>query len=206
MSEKYNEPRVFSPTPREVDPQAMHAACVPEDYQDVRLSDFEGHTIHVILQRFVRRLPKLVSTGAGLYMHGDFGHGKTRAACVLLRAACAYQVTRMFVTAAEIVSWTYSKRPEPGLVRARSANMLVLDDVGREYSTDYGKTIVENFIRARVASRKSTVITSNLSLNDAVKVYGAGTVSIIKSRLIPVHVQTKDWREAQADKLLEEIS
>ena len=58
-------------------------------YLDVTLAhDNLNKTAHkTMVQRYLKEFPKHLSDGLGLYIHGDYGVGKTSLAVILMREA-----------------------------------------------------------------------------------------------------------------------
>jgi len=106
-----------------------------------------------------------------LVLAGDVGRGKTVAASWWLLQAVA-QRQPLFVSAARLSRWDRYDRGE--MDRLLLASRLVIDDLGEEFNDTKGNflAVLDETISDRVANRRPTVITTNLSLEDFTERYG----------------------------------
>jgi DNA replication protein DnaC len=124
----------------------------------------------------------------------------------VLKKALAHNATGLFLEAPEIQDVTI-QREELDLVSrpivevAKKVDLLVLDDVGAEHTSDFSRVLVEKLIRHRGTRNKSTLITTNLGLKELPGIYGAGFASAVREYVFPVKVQGKDWRDDKASDL-----
>lgn len=105
-----------------------------------------------------------------LVLAGDVGRGKTVAAAWWLIEAAAARRRPLFVSAARLSRW---ERYDPAeMDRLLLASRLVIDDLGEEFNDTKGNflAVLDETIADRVANRRPTVITTNLT---AVDMFGA---------------------------------
>lgn len=103
--------------------------------------------------------------GAGLYIHGGVGAGKTHAASAMARlfAEAGYDVA--FTTAKgmlERVKATFNEGgTEAAVARYAKCDVLVLDDLGKEDATEWSVGTVFSVLDARYEDMRPTIVTSN---------------------------------------------
>lgn len=103
--------------------------------------------------------------GAGLYIHGGVGAGKTHAASAMARlfAEAGYDVA--FTTAKgmlERVKATFDEGgTEAAVARYAKCDVLVLDDLGKEDATEWSVGTVFSVLDARYEDMRPTIVTSN---------------------------------------------
>lgn len=83
-------------------------------------------------------------------------------------------------------------------------DVLVLDDLGSEYGTEWSKQLVERAIRLRANARKPTIGTTN-RFSDLRSIYGEGVVSVLTSSMLPVLLEGKNWRSDEEEQLKKAI-
>lgn len=135
--------------------------------------------------------------GQGLYIYGSTGSGKTIMAAMILEEiklqeflhpeVCALQKNNMqFTTVPDLLTRLRNafstnkkevgerfKRTEMDLIAEYSnVEYLVLDDLGGEKTADYSFQALYNIIDHRYENLKTTIIVSNLSLEELAKKLG----------------------------------
>lgn len=105
------------------------------------------------------------SGGAGLYIHGGVGAGKTHAASAMARlfAEAGYDVA--FTTAKGMLERVKATFDEGGteavVARYAKCDVLVLDDLGKEDATEWSVGTVFSVLDARYEDMRPTIVTSN---------------------------------------------
>jgi DNA replication protein DnaC len=113
------------------------------------------------------------------YLYGPVHSGKTiRAAQMLLqfekeKYVEGYKVFTAYIPVVELffkIKKTYEKQDQSSEFQlvdyySKAVDFLLLDDIGPEYSTDWAMNILYLIINRRYEMMKTTVITSNLSIN-----------------------------------------
>ena len=108
----------------------------------------------------------LPADGHGLYLFGSPGVGKTHTAAALaIEQARRFRRVR-FTTLLDLqarIKATYDGKgsEEEALGPYLSADLLVLDDLGKEQATAWSQQVLYRIIDTRYADERTTVITSN---------------------------------------------
>lgn len=160
---------------------------MPDRFSSVRLSQFlldiyqqrESRELaefaYSCVQCWLRDFMEMQKKGMGLYLFSSTpGSGKTlMAACLANELMHEYGKAVRFYTSMDIIeeitkSWDkLSDLLESDLLRKfREVDILVIDDFGIERQTDWIEEKFYQIINARCASKKITIFTSNLSVDD----------------------------------------
>ena len=188
-------------------PEHMRLARIPERYWKARVEDFpenyEGlRATNVYLSKLIHNL----HDGVGMLYWGDTGNGKTHLAIGVLKKALAHNATGLFLEAAEIQDVTIRREELDVVTRpivdiAKKVDMLVLDDIGSEHTSDFSRVLVEKLVRFRGTRNKVTIITTNLKLPTLGQTYGQAFASATREYVYPIRVSGRDWREDKAEDL-----
>lgn len=113
--------------------------------------------------RYLETWPERQAGGEGLFLTGDIGTGKT-----LIASAIASELHRRFNTVAFCTSEQILngvKGDNAALFRAgcESANLLVIDDFGAEYASEWALSQLFALIHVRYQARRPIIVTTNLN-------------------------------------------
>lgn len=115
--------------------------------------------------------PSLLQSGESLILGGTTGPGKTFSA---LAVACHARMKLgwsdiMFVDAGGLLE--YSSKQENLVERARTARLLIIDDLGTERSTEKAGGVLYRVVNRRLEVGYPTVVTCNMNEKDFFDVY-----------------------------------
>ncbi|GHV26805.1 hypothetical protein FACS18948_3170 [Clostridia bacterium] len=120
--------------------------------------------ILAICVRYVERFAELLRNGQGLLLWGPPGTGKTFAAGCIANALLESGNTVATTSVSDLMILR-GKESEEGFVGLiGNVRLMVLDDLGAERSSDYGKERLYSAIDTRYRSGKPLIVTTNLSL------------------------------------------
>lgn len=108
----------------------------------------------------------------GLLFYGKPGRGKTTIACCIANRLLDMGVSVKAMSVNDMIQRVkdsfdnYGQDGETELKREiKNADMLILDDLGAEYKTDWSAALVYEIIDARYRSQKPTIVTTNLAIS-----------------------------------------
>lgn len=132
---------------------------------------------------FAEKFPVAMELGASFVFCGKPGTGKTHLACAIGNHVMnAFGSSVSFVTVFEViqrVKSTYSggDKSESDVMKAfAEVDLLILDEVGVQFGTDFEKVIITDIINRRYADMRPTIIMSNLTSDELSEYLGARVV------------------------------
>ena len=147
------------------------SAVIPRRYRDVAfdrppVTEID-HQIVSAVRRFTDRIDEMLDKGRGLWLMGPVGTGKTTLAMLVAKAALAggrsvaiYSLPRLLN---EIRDTHRAERSHVDLLdRLTAVDLLHIDDVGAERSTDWVLEELYSIVNARYEDERSMVITTNI--------------------------------------------
>jgi DNA replication protein DnaC len=144
------------------------ARVAPEQVQEVR--------------RYVRDIDSNLDAGRGLWLMGDVGTGKTTLAMIVSNAAlnagrsvAIYSLPRLLNLIRGAID------TEAGMVgfleRLAGVDLLHIDDLGAENTTDWVLEQLYSIINTRYEDERAMIVTTNLKYEDLIAQLGERTVS-----------------------------
>jgi DNA replication protein DnaC len=147
------------------------SAVIPKLYRDVAferppVTDIEPGVVTAV-RRFADSIDDRLDAGRGLWFMGPVGTGKTTLAMLVSKAALAagrsvaiYSLPRLLN---EIRETHTMKRSHLDLIdRLTAVDLLHIDDVGAERTTDWVLEELYSIVNARYVDGRSIVITTNI--------------------------------------------
>lgn len=187
------------------------AAGIPTSYQRLDWRDFEGSKdILKVAKKYMNRLDKYIKSNIGLYLTGDNGTGKTFILCMMLKDLVCMGYKCYFVTADDMFAmktdgWRDDEEKERYNEKVRNSQILVIDDIGKEFTNRLTKQSFESLIRYRVQNSLTTLISSNLPEKQLAAEHGTSFRSLIKGSFLIAEAKGDDFRPIALEKRIEEI-
>ncbi|MDR1664151.1 MAG: ATP-binding protein [Clostridiales bacterium] len=144
-------------------------------YYSTEIIEDEGLSPHVNMQAVLRTAMQFVQRFDGefqnLLLYGDTGLGKTFLCNCIAKDLLDRGKTVLYVTAPRLFRVVEDYRfnrdrteePDEMIDAATEAELLILDDLGAEFSTVVTVSALFDIINQRLLSKKPTVISTNLS-------------------------------------------
>ncbi|MCL2170053.1 MAG: ATP-binding protein [Defluviitaleaceae bacterium] len=139
-----------------------------------------------------------------LFFHGETGLGKTFLSNCIARELLNKGHTVLYTTAAQLFRHVEDARFSPDkaasarlLDAAREADLLIIDDLGTEFSTTVTVSELFNFINTRLLTKRPTIISTNLSPADLENAYQDRITSRIFGEYSILHFIGDDIRLAK---------
>jgi DNA replication protein DnaC len=162
---------------------------IPKRFQGVSLErkpicDLDPDLLRAV-RRFVRDIDGSIDAGRGLWFYGDVGTGKTSLAMLVSKTAleagrsvAIYSVPRLLAEIKETFERDHVDSYMQLFRRLCAVDLLHLDDLGAERSTEWVLEQLYSIVNERWQERRSIVVTTNLqSLDELREQVGARTVS-----------------------------
>lgn len=189
--------------PRELTPDDLRRACLPERYWTAGLGRIPMRCAYrAVLQRYIDHLPERLAKGVGLLFHGPYRAGKTAGAAIILKAAVAHRFTAYFLRVGELADaviekWLWSDGDRIETVRHRivGVDLLVLDDLGADRNkSDFLPALFEEIVRERFDRHRVTLLTTNLSMVE-LRTRFSGIFQVLQECAAPVEVGGTHWHD-----------
>lgn len=157
-----------------------------------------------ICERYVEKFPQMLRENRGLLLFGSVGTGKTFAAACIANALMERGFSAVMTSLVALVDGGSADL----MYQINDTDLLVLDDLGAERSTDYGLERLYAAVDARYRSGKPAIYTTNLSLEVLKKPRDARYTRIydrILERCFPVEFRGVSRRKREARRGFEEM-
>lgn len=137
----------------------------------------------------------------GILFFGEVGRGKTHLAAAIANSLIAELYTVMFGNITNIISLiraTYnrdSQLTEGEILNVLTkADLLVLDDLGKENHSDNTISLIYQLVNRRYEDNRLLVATSNLTSEELSRKFGPATFSRLVEMCRPIKLVGQDWR------------
>ncbi len=143
--------------------------------------------------------------GIGLLLFGNVGTGKSYAAGCIANALLDRMISVLYVGMSDVVNrmqGNFGADRDSYLKQLMRPDLLILDDLGAERNTSYGKERVFDVINRRMLSRKPMIITTNIALSVMQKATDLDDRRIYDRVLevcVPVLFNGENFRKGNAD-------
>lgn len=152
--------------------QQLSAARIPHRYRQCTLANFETH--YDSLRSAVRKATAFIdlypAAPKGLMFEGSYGVGKTHLAVAILRELIVrkgargyfYEVPDLLKTVRDSYGADGDQREMGVLGPVLHADVLVLDDLGEERTSEWVQETLAHVINVRYSENRPTIFTTNL--------------------------------------------
>ena len=181
---------------------------LPRDFWRATVNDVP-ESLRNVVRRYLVNTDEMMKRGAGLFLMGDAGVGKTGIAALILKEARARGYTTYFTALWELRECIKNRVDfEAGvslLQRCRQVDVLVLDGLGLEDKKDWNLDAhsIEELIRYRGAQRRVTILTTRLGA-DLLDAEMPGLLTAIQGCMVALRVTGPNMR-AERDQELNRV-
>jgi DNA replication protein DnaC len=151
-------------------------------------------------------------TGAGLFVFGPPGVGKTHAVAAIVNSCIKQEYSAIFQSVPELLSRlraTYRSRSEVTeenlLDELNECDLLVLDDIGAEKWSEWVEEKLYSIIDMRYRQKKPLIITSNYSLDDFNKAIGFRAMDRLIEVSTLIELEAESYRKIKARERCERL-
>lgn len=179
--------------------ETIKASRIPSRLKECTFSSYVVKGVDLPLQAAKSVMEEVSRTGGSVILGGPNGCGKTHLAIACLSEAIAAGRTGVFVLVPELLQEIRSGFNNPGnAVRdieetVKKVDVLVLDDLGSEKTSDWVGERLFCIIDARYLSRKQTIVTTNAETMEQLTTLIGDRGDKICSRLYEMTAENKVW-------------
>lgn len=135
-----------------------------------------------------------------LYIFGKTGLGKTHLTLAAVKKIVEKGYYVLYGSASTILSSLEDEKFKQiegkyTLKKIAQADLVVIDDLGSEFSTSFTAAAVHNIIESRLLASKPVIITTNLDINGVNSLYGERICSRIIGEYEPIMFDGQDIRQ-----------
>jgi DNA replication protein DnaC len=135
-----------------------------------------------VVRGYVRNVNTRLDEGRGMWLVGDVGTGKTTLAMIVSKAALDAGRTVAIYSLPRLLSLIRNAIEADGgmvgfLERLTAVDLLHIDDLGAENTTDWVLEQLYSIINTRYEDERAMVVTTNLKLKELREQFGERTVS-----------------------------
>ena len=119
-------------------------------------------------QAYAEKWEDFSREGIGLLLFGNVGTGKSYAAGCIANALIDRMVPVLYISMSDAVNrmqGNFGTDRDAYLKQLMRPDLLILDDLGAERNTSYGKERVFDVVNRRLLSHKPMIITTNIALS-----------------------------------------
>ena len=183
----------------------MRRSGVPPLYWKCTMDKIPSHTTYrAPLEAYCSKLRDNVEQGRGLLLTGELGRGKTGAAACVLKRAMSHDATGFMVRPAKIAD-AYGSTPrlefdaeQTYADRIESVDLLVIDDLGSSSHAAWIVSRIEEVIRHRHDHLLATIVTTNLTIDGLIAIFGKSCLSVLLACTSEVYCDGCKWRAEEA--------
>lgn len=118
-----------------------------------------------VVERWSENIRSYCSVGYSLYMGGPYSQGKSANAAIIAQSAVSQKTPMRWVCCSDICDIKFNHSED--WKQLFTTPLLILDELMLQGQTlSERDRLVERLVRERIATSKTTIITSNLSIKD----------------------------------------
>jgi DNA replication protein DnaC len=153
-----------------------------------------------LVKGYAKNLPKHIKDGTGLLLKGPVGTMKTSLAAAVLLEHIYGGGRGLFISMSSLLDTIFSLKAKNADNWAkfehdlRNISLLVIDDLGAEFTEGWVLTKVDSIIGERYNNLRPVIITTNMSNEELKKTYAERMIDRIRSTVMTVNFEGKSLR------------
>lgn len=173
---------------KQIDVHGLKVAKKPYSRANTYLKEVD---VNQDIRNILTNVDRILEEGWNFIIEGPTGSGKTTFGAILARIVLSKGHSALFLELEEFRRLFTGEDLPPDLSDAKkqiyNVDILVLDDLGKEYkseSSDHFVVKLDSVIRQRIADKKTTVFTTNLTAENVSIRYDERLMSLLQKRMI----------------------
>ena len=134
-----------------------------------------------------------------LLFFGNTGLGKTHLSLAIARSALEKGFGVIYASTQDLISAVerehFGRAEGSALENALSCDLLILDDLGTEFSTSFNLSVVNNLINTRLLTHRPTIVSTNLTIRELEERYTPRVTSRIIGNYVMKEFVGQDIRQ-----------
>jgi DNA replication protein DnaC len=191
---------------RRLDSADLDRMSIPRELWGAKVQNVP-ESVRDLTRRYLVHIDKMVKRGAGMYLFGPPGVGKSGIAALVCKEACSALYSAYWTSIWELRECIKSRIPfeedTTVLGRCKAVDVLVLDnlseeDTKKDYS--FGVRDLEELVAHRGGRKRVTIITSRLNHVEMHQKFGALS-EVMLGCMVNVNVEGQSLRVAKSEEL-----
>lgn len=182
--------------------------------RNVNLSTFQktsdNQKMYVLAERYVNNFSEMYKKRQGILFWGPVGTGKSYTAACIANELMNKRIPVIMTSFVKILQ-NIQGNPDAEsefMSRLNEADLLIIDDLGTERSTDYALEKVYNIIDSRYRVGKPMILTTNMTLKEmqeSTDIRYKRIYDRIFEMCFPTKAAGRSWREMEAARRFDEM-
>jgi DNA replication protein DnaC len=187
----------------------MDRAAIPPrfahcTFDTFRVESHDQQAAFAVCRQYAADFRQMHTQGACLVLRGNIGTGKNHLACAIARQVSEQGYSCLMLTVAEIIqriraTWDRQTEETQAEITSRfgDVDLLILDEVGRQYGSESEKIILFQVIDARYRAMRPTIVLSNLAPEEIADYLGAAAYDRLREnggKLVHFDWASYRWR------------
>ena len=166
--QKRNRENAIAEYAKLIDSSCMRKRFLDRTFENFTADSPEKQHALGIARKYVDSFDKYFSEGIGLYFEGSLGTGKTHLAAAIANELLRRKIPVIFKTSSDLFNCikatmrSDSEDSSEKIIRQYGkVDLLVIDDIGKEFATDWTTSVLFSILNARYENKIPTIITTN---------------------------------------------
>ena len=198
------------PLRENISDKSLELMGIPKKYTHATIEDFGTYDsdslarVKNFCKDYIENIEYNVSHSRGIFFFGSNGVGKSFLSSIILKEAYRHRYTCRRITFSVYVNQyadTWKDPENDSYDQSKSAEFLVLEEIGKEIDSKIATPILEDLLRYRDERGYTTIICSNIPLDEIKKHYGSSVASVITGCMTPIKINAVDKRKETFNEL-----